>query len=539
MKTLPVFLIIFTVILSIFPTLYQRSQATPSTYFPLVHNNVADYYSYLQYMRQGYEGNWKLTTRYSQEHFTPQFANTFFALLGHFSRIFSLSLPATYTLARIVLGTLILVVVYYIIGKLYSNRLVQCLACFFAFLGTSFWWYIFPGGHGVYIAPMSFWTGVDAVQRTTFLPHHLAATFLVILSLLILSFAITKVSKTIFVVAFLLVLATLANPAVVFCFFFILAVFFCLFTMTNRTYKTHKRQIAIVFFNIVFMLMMVLVPLFHLYRVSHSTQPWTVFTTWEAKVVYPVTLSGYILMLGPSFIFSLFAAPLFLRKKSALHLFILSWGIAPFLPLFLFKMVFTTVFPISNMRFLQASHYIPIGIMAGYGFVEFVRIFGRVVRLPRFAVGIPLFIIILGYSAFSWYRSIYKEINRWTPNVYNIYLPREYMTGFDFLNTHTPKESVVVSGAHLGLIIPGFTHNRVLFGQPVLPDALNKENLTNTFLAQNDSAFATAFLHDYHIDYLFFADDTGNPNDAFLQQIGAKPVFRNTRIAIYQTKKVN
>src|SRR3989304_1947962 len=117
-----IILLLFALIISIFPDLYRFFITPPNTTFPLIHNHPEDYFYYLSFMHQGYEGNLLITSRMTSENWTPQLVYTFFASLGHFARLTNLSLPWVYFLSRLLGGTVLLSLCLYITRLIFRKN---------------------------------------------------------------------------------------------------------------------------------------------------------------------------------------------------------------------------------------------------------------------------------------------------------------------------------------------------------------------------------------------------------------------------------
>ena len=75
-----------------------------------------DYYTYLEKMREGWQGDWFFTNRYTVEGHRPAFIFGFYLLLGHIARWLGLPLWAGYHLSRLVLFPLALGAVWAFFG---------------------------------------------------------------------------------------------------------------------------------------------------------------------------------------------------------------------------------------------------------------------------------------------------------------------------------------------------------------------------------------------------------------------------------------
>ncbi|MBI4225844.1 hypothetical protein HY612_01905 [Candidatus Roizmanbacteria bacterium] len=261
--------------------------------------------------------------------------------------------------------------------------------------------------------------------------------------------------------------------------------------------------------------------------------PWTTYNLLNRSWAFQLNFKEYVLGLGPTFIFSLFGIKDNLRPKDYLSLLLFSWFVSPFIGIFLLS----NTFNLGNVFFFHASHYVPVGVIGAIGFVNLVNFIAIKLKLRSQVILLPLLIILLLYFAVSWYGSIKKEISRWTPNIFNIFLARDFFSAFDYLNTNSQPESVVLAGEFLGTIIPAFTHNRTVAGHPVNTyDFTQKRLEVANFFTQNNSANAKEIIKKYNVAYTFFTYDTGVPQAAFINDLGLEMIYKNPIVTLFKTK---
>ena len=503
---------ILAIVASIFPTLYKAYTAPPGTIYTLEHNHLNDYYYYLSLMRQGYEGNWLLTSRTTPEKFPPIFVQTFFAALGRIAALTGGDLPLTYTLARVVIGFVLLVVIYALRRATLDGRRAVYFCCFLAFFGTAFWYV----ANGQMITWLAFWTEFDAFYRATFLPHHLMATTCIILSILSL-WQLKKGGSYLAAFFFILfgVLAGISNPATLVNYIIVLFVaslfMFISKTAEERVWPT--LGVGLVAFS--------LTTLYFL-GVENSTFPWTTYRDLTTLISYPMSLPNYILGMGPGAILALLGIRYFVQKRSNLiKNIMLSWAIVPF---FTAKLLPALV-SLPNAHFLQVAHFIPLSIIGGAGLASIQR------KIAQVAVTILLIL----YFIPPWFHNIRLEMYRYARLTYNVYVPQEVFAAFGYLNEKSPQESVVVSGKFLGGMIPAFTHNRSVLGHPANTyNMADKEHDVDLFYRQNDPVFARQFLAKYTVSYVVYYFDSPSVINEFVQALGLKRVYQNPRIEIYE-----
>ena len=118
---------------------------------------------------------------------------------------------------------------------------------------------------------------------------------------------------------------------------------------------------------------------------------------------------------------------------------------------------------------------------------------------------------------------------------YNMYIPKQVMNGFAYLDANTPQESIVMTGGYMGVLIPSFTHNKTANGHPTMTfDGLQKGQEMYTYFAQSDAAAAKNVLAKNHVDYIMYNLDTNPVDENFTNKLGMKKLFQEDRIAIYK-----
>ncbi len=138
------FIIVFCVsfvvtVASLYQTLLYIKVTPEGFVYPLVHNFEADYYWYLSLIRQGWEGNILLTSRYTPEIFSPQFVNTFFSVAGMLAHTPGFSLPLIYTILRVFGGVAVFLITYTLLQILKLSLRQRMCAFALVILSTPFW----------------------------------------------------------------------------------------------------------------------------------------------------------------------------------------------------------------------------------------------------------------------------------------------------------------------------------------------------------------------------------------------------------------
>lgn len=489
-------LIAIGVLLSLSQTIVYYLKTPPGTYYPFVHNYIEDYYYYLHLMRQGWEGQWLATSWMTPEKFPAQFVNIWFIFLGHVARLFHLSLPFTYTLARGIGAVALYALSYQLIRLAYPKSVQKRLvALAIVIFGTYFWgWNNGPTVQSL----VHQWTSLDPLFRASYIPHHLWSKIFMIATFLLL----VRGAKPLLVILFAILMG-FSSPVTLITFVPVVTMW-CIFEIIA------KQKISIVLFLLAIIISLAIA--FYHRTLEQGIFPWNSYEAWENSMRYPVTVLSYLQTLGPQFILFVVAIPRLWRMS--IGRLLIAWTGTSLLLLF----GIGTFIPLSNSRFLDGYQFIPIAVGAVIGIWKFPK-----------KIFIPLLLIyfLLGLIA-SWneHRAYIKD-NSSNPQVY---IPKQYMEAFAFLDNKTPTQSMVLAPQHISTMIPAFTGNRVVWGHPLMTmNSMQKSRDINTFYSARDAQAQERILAEYHVSYIL---EIG-PTD-ILEKLPLKEIFRNLRVTIFQ-----
>jgi hypothetical protein len=134
------------------PLLLGWSLSTPEMSFGGAVYDVEDVYSYLANMRQGWRGEWLYHNLYTPEDHPGSLIYLHYLLLGKAAAWSGLSLEATYHLARVACGALLLFVVYGFVARLTPHRAVRRVAFLLAAFSGGLGWLLIVLGRGDWLS---------------------------------------------------------------------------------------------------------------------------------------------------------------------------------------------------------------------------------------------------------------------------------------------------------------------------------------------------------------------------------------------------
>lgn len=510
-------IIFFSVFISLIPTFYHLLHTPKGSQFSFAYNFVPDYYQFISWMRDGRNGEFALTSRFTPEIFPRIYGHTFFPFLGFMTSLVGINLPLGFTLARVFLGIGRLMAIYILIGYIFKNKYFRIgslvLIIFLPSFLTPQLTLFMPGI-----------TNFDVFKRVTFLPHHLLSNIFMILFFPLFVKSLEEDKKRYSLISgFFLLLSSFANPAIL----LNMGVVLFTYSIFNLVFLRHKlgKLIKHILIVGIFLIISFLYYKYYLFSVF----PWNKFITGESIENRSWSIFEYIGVLGLALPFTF---PFFLKKewrKNTLLLLMISWALGP---LIAFVIVSYMSHPYLFMfRFFQSQQSIPFGILATLGIISlYERFKSRLVIL--------LSLIIIIFFSFPYYFvSLKAQIDEVSTANYFTYIPLSTIASFDFLDKNTKRESVVFAGYFMGQVIPAYTHNRVYIGHAdATYDYANKlKDLTAFFSNNIQPGEALRLLKEGRVTYIFFGPDTPPPTQTVVPELSnVKLLYENSGNYIYQ-----
>lgn len=506
--------VIVGVIISMSQTILDVVSTPAGTTFPLVHNYAQDYYYYLHLMRQGFDGAWLATSKLTPEVFPPQFVNPFFLFLGHVSRIFSLSLPLVYTLARVGGGVLIIVLSFVLATKVYPASALKRTASILLLIFGSFWWGWGPAGPTV-PSLVHLWTELDPMVRLSFIPHHLwskvlmLATFLVIIR----SWENTIRIKWIALAALGTLAAGFASPVVLVTIVPTLVLFLVL---QKKTFSWRH------YVPIVTAIMVGILVVFYHRRVELGVFPWTSYKPWEDAVRFSIRPIDYAQSLGPTFVLFLISLGRLWQTRTETCLpagrLLIAWAFSGWLMAF-----FVGGFiPLWNIRYLEGYQFIPIAV-------------GAAEAIGRRVIGILLVGIIIIHGSIGFIASWNEHKAYLASDVGNpmVYVPAATIAALTFLGKQNSDE-VILAPFDIGSMIPAYSKLRVVGGHNLMTlHVSEKRAFIDRFYSLTNPDAIIKQLQSFSIVYLWRPKYVTFPYETI---DGVTKVFDSGIVAIYRVR---
>ncbi len=525
--------ILFFILFSFAPTFYEwgaRTKIQPDRYFELVHNFPTDYNLYLSRVREGKEGAWLATEKYTSEPHSGSLSQILYVLIGRLADYSFVQTPYVwfaYQVARAFFAGLLLLVIWKVVEWVIprSFQIITFLLIVTASTWPKFEWVAgFPrfGGY------MPWYTMADSLQRTTFMPHVTLAQGLLAFIVLVFSGGfITKhlPGNWVFLGIVGLVLGVVFPPGLMFLYGVLVLV-----TVFDFFGKNMKKEA--IFGRVIFGIMTM--PAIVYYGLLLQKYPWKRLV--EFDVLHPTKFSyiEYFMAVGPIFPLGIFGLIVLIKLgKLEKVKYFAAWVVA----WLGFVLIFNWIPQQSPTRFTQMTPHIPLGILAALAIWEMGKKIGALRT-------IPIIVILFGFgtmaSSFMWQKDFVDHKLRATlpivPSGASVMYPmREIVDGLTWLQIYTPRSSVVLTAMTTGNSVPVYAGNTAYVGHANTVRLEEKLLATQEFYRGNGSV---AWLKEQNIAYVFYGfeerDIHGSEIDLRNLYPELEQVYESPNVRIYR-----
>ena len=576
------FIVVSAVILglNLTPLILQAKHTPPGRTFVLVHNNVQDFFFYQSLMNEGANGQWSTNDPYTTENHQSSFIFSYFLILGKISKALFLPYSYTYHAVRIVFGILLFAASYYLIYFLKTP-----------FPKLTFLLFVFAGpllrnsnvnGEILPLPYMNWWTGMDAIRRSAYLPHHMIGGFLLVLIIIsLLKYSKDFNYKYIIISILLSLLLSYIHTPSLFIILISLPVAIFLFIITNRAVYKEKLQLSHLISGdakrLSYLLIFWIVGITCLFIMLLQTRlgfPWSQYLSWEKKLQFPLDreIIGALGILVP---FSIIGIITSIKSKSFEKIFISCWLLTPILLL-----PFSSRIGISNIRLIQGLPYLSLAITSIIGInylntlvkrlfplirvsltlnnktgdaregshTEMYRSMGNSsgrtrIRIMRNSFLKNLFLIaalilfsIFTYPSLSW--SLKDQIREFWPIFGNVYIDNRLNNAFAFINKNYPKDTNTLSTFYSGNFLPAYTHTRSFIGHSGYTNNIEeKEQLVKIFFENKmSSQEAKSFILSNNIALIYQGPEEKPIYNDYLYPKILTPVYDREEVTLYTLK---
>lgn len=546
------FFILFFVLASFAPTFYEwgvREKTRPERYFELVHNFPTDYNLYLSRIREGKEGAWLATEKYTSELHSGSLSQILYVLIGrlaHFSHIQTPYVWFAYHVARAFFAALLLWVIWKVVEWVFMKVSAQWQIITYLLIVTASTWPKFEMVRDVprFGGFMPWYTMADSLQRTTFMPHvTLAQALLVFIFLVFSGGFITQRSpgNWVFLGVVGMILGIVFPPGLLF-------VYGILAFVTIGEWilgKKNKAAMGTWFATDLFGRMIfgiVTAPTVIYYALLLQEYPWKRLVEFDTLHPTKFSFLEYFLAVGPILPLGILGIIFLCVGYKSAAFARLKYFVAWVLGWLIFIFVFDKIPQQSPTRFTQMVPHVPLGILAGWMLYSLARQF-------RTAMAIPIVIIVFGLgsmaSSYMWLKDFVDHKLRATvpiipsgPQV--MYPMREIIDGLTWLQVYAPRDAVVLSGMTTGNYIPVYAGNTAYVGHANTVHLEDKLKATENFYRRRLTVEEElAWLREQQISYIFYGFEERDMNGKGVADLRTfyptlEQVYESSNVKIYK-----
>ena len=478
--------------LTCLPYLYACVATPDDMQFTGLLSNPMDGNSYLAKMRQGAQGKWLFHLPYTPEDHDGAFIFTYYLVLGRLSALLGLPLILSYHLARVVNSLILLFVAYSFASLLGLDRNTRRTAFLLIALSSGLGWLAVPFN---VFAP-DLWVPEAITFYSIFANPH----FPLAVALMLLTFAFvlaplqaesedgqpkawSSVGRDSIMAAFSSLLLGIVQPFCVITVYSVLGGYFAL-----RLLKEKRLPWSEILRGLV--TGVVTAPIiaydYYVYTFNPVLHAWSeqnvTFSppSWEYAIAY-----GFVLALAVG------GAFLAIRRRSKTDLFLLVWVVVN---------GFLLYAPFSLQRRLVTGLHVPLCVLAAIALSRYV--------LPGFSPAKRALIlgVLIVLTVPSNLFVLMASMAGAAQHDLRLYLYRDEAEAMTWLEENTQPTDIVLASPEMGLFIPAWAGNRVLYGHPFeTVEAENRRALAETFyLAQTEESVRRGITEGHHIAYVFY-----------------------------------
>lgn len=530
------FVLFFTIVilvLNLTPMILQARHAPSDRVFSLVHNNIQDFYFYQSIMNQGANGAWFISDPYTTEPHRTSFIFAYFAWAGKISRILGIPYVYFYHFIRIFSGLFLFILSYFLIKKL--SIPYPRLTFFFFVFAQPFLYKKIENGVTAFIPYMNWWTGMDAIRRAAYLPHHIiGALFLILSVILLLSFWEKIALKTFLMMIILSLLMSFIHTPSLFILLLVLPPsLFIYFISTQITFNNYHLAIKIRFadskkyIGLLAYWFIGLLALFFMVSQTNKGFPWSQYLDWEKNLQFPLNreLIGALGILSPFALIGLIKS-LFSKKFSSI--LIACWLVVPLLLIPLAPKL-----NISNIRLIQGIPYLPLSILAVSGL-------SVIKKFKSIFIGLFLLLfIVFTLPTLNW--SIRDQIREYWNFYSNVYLYKNLFPAMTYINKNHPPKTRTLSTFYTGNYLPAYTDTVSFVGHFGYTYKLTEKQVQSEKFFGNKMTVQEAkdLLLNNKIELVFQGNDEKSYYNNYLYPTLLKPVFDQDGVTVYIPFAIN
>lgn len=519
-------LIIILISISMAGTVVPQLYVPAGRVFAGFHEYSSDYVQYVSYIKEGMYGRYTMYFRsfpFDQPATPIHFAYILFGIL--FGPL-GLSAPIIYHVVRVILAILLIVSIYTIFFKLFRVHRLAFISTIIAAVSSCFSYVTYTSGVWQVHVLNYFPFALSTPQRLTDRPHYILGSVLFLMAIsLLLQKSRRYTYIALFILSFCTVMVHIASGVVL----GMLSVVIIGMSFIQKSPDTSGRKNglsiatgAILAAAITYYFVQIYSKSSNIFIDQYAYAGPLTFMTFIREIIS----FGPLLWIGlPGLISGLW----YNRTVEFRHRILLcAWGL---IHLILFFFLYPLV-RVDQVRFVQSLYFIPLSYGTVWAIWALSKRFGRLI-FPigitiLLLVSVPMYVFQVQANLFE--MTDYKEFSVFA------YPTQNQFAAYQYLDTHSPKESIVVSYYETANLLLIYSHNRVIGndqGWSKEEGQKMKDSVISFFAGTQSDEDARAYLAANHISYVYdgyqeksFGDISGYP---FL-----KKVYENQEVTIYQ-----
>ncbi len=550
--------------LTCLPYLYAYLVAPDDMQFTGLLSNPIDGNSYLAKMRQGAQGSWLFHLPYTPEDHEGAFVYTYYPFLGQLSALFGLPLILTYHLARVANSLILLFVAYYFVSFLGLDRRPRRTAFLLIGFSSGLGWLAVP----LDVFAPDLWVPEAITFYSIFVnPHFPLAMALMLLTFIFILVPLkftapagpqtsarlrraqsrrsvepsggfwrgpqstpskrkirwvpvgdecgqTSEGKEAILAGPFSLLLGVVQPFCVVTVYSVLGGYFILRLLKEkrlpwleilRSMVAGAATAPIIAYD------------YYVFTTNPAMRAWSEQNVtlspppWEYAITY-----GFVLALAVG------GAVLAIKRRSKADLFLLAWVIVNGFLLYV---------PFSLQRRLVTGLHVPLCVLAAMALSRYV--------LPRFSQARRTLILgaIIVLTMPSNLFVLMASMAGAAQHDPRLYLYRDEIEAMIWLEENTQPTDTVLASPEMGLFIPAWAGNRVLYGHPFETiEAEKKKALAETFYqAQTEESVRRRIIEGHHITYVFYGSREKQLSGGRLETAPfLSEAYTNPGVTIYQ-----
>lgn len=455
------------------PYLYVALSAGDELVFGGFLLNPIDGNSYLAKMRQGWAGSWQFTLPYSAEPGEAASIHLYYLFLGHMARWLSAPLVVVFHAARLLAAGLLFFTLYNFCTLLFEEMRTRWLALWLLSFGSGLGWLALFFNR---FTP-DFWVAEAYPYLAAYANAHFPlglALQLYLLAPLHLEKKLSQQQRVKIVLA-----AALLSLVYPFGFAQLGAVIFA-----SLVLKAIRRAATGIVMQRLLLVVLGGGP-FALYQLwIVNTHP--VLAIWNAQNFTPTPpLFDLIIAFSPVLLLAIPAAVLAWQMRKTRFDTLILWILVSVVLMYL---------PLNLQRRMISGLYIPLALLALFGLEQLSRKWRRWSWLGAllliFSIPTNLFVLLSGINSAQSQDSA-------------IYIQRSERVAFEWLSQNAPEAALVMASPESGLLLPAYSHVRVLYGHPFeTVKAEEKEAKVVDFYSS--SSGAADLLKEHEVEFVLY-----------------------------------